>query len=105
MTLRNRRGVGSEHLWQRSLLFLVLALAGSVNCALGQFVYVANGGSNDVSVYAVDAATGALKPAPGSPFTAGVAPAGVAVDRASKFAYVANGGSNDVSAYTIDAAT
>src|SRR2546425_9000431 len=38
------------------------------------FVYVANRLSNNVSGYAIDAATGSLVPIPGSPFAAGVVP-------------------------------
>src|SRR2546426_7615593 len=39
------------------------------------FVYVANRLSNNVSGYAIDAATGSLVPIPGSPFAAGLPPA------------------------------
>ena len=77
---------------------------GSSNCAFSQFIYLANA-SNDVSAYSFDAKTRVLTQAPGSPFAAGMAPAGVAVDSASRFVYVANSGSNDVSAYMIDGAT
>ena len=59
----------------------------------------------NVSGYAVDAATGALSPVPGSPFAAGTTPDSVAVDPSNKFVYVANQGSNNISAYTIDSAT
>src|SRR5690242_12619349 len=37
----------------------------------GQFLYVTNFLSNDVSAYTIDATTGALKPVPGSPYLAG----------------------------------
>ena len=85
-------------------LLLVLAIVGASNCAFSQFIYLANA-SNHVSAYRFDAHTTVLTQAPGSPFAAGVAPAGVAVDSGNRFVYVANSGSNDVSAYTIDAAT
>jgi YVTN family beta-propeller protein len=76
----------------------------------GKFAYVANSGwnvansgSNDVSMYTIDATTGALTSI-GS-IAAGADPASVAVDSSGKFAYVANSGSNDVSMYTINATT
>jgi 6-phosphogluconolactonase (cycloisomerase 2 family) len=69
------------------------------------FAYVANAGSNDISAYAIDAATGALSKVAGSPFAAGINPKSVTVLRSGKFAYVANFTSNNVSAFTINAAT
>jgi 6-phosphogluconolactonase len=76
----------------------------------GKFAYVANSGwnvadsgSNDVSMYAINATTGALTSI-GSIAT-GADPASVAVDPSGKFAYVANSGSNDVSMYAINATT
>ena len=39
-----------------------------------KFACVANQGSDDVSTYTIDGTTGALTPAPGSPFPAGTAP-------------------------------
>ena len=68
----------------------------------GKFAYVPNHGSNDVSAYATDATSGALKPVTGSPFAAGSQPYFGAVDPNGKFAYVANDGSNNVWAYGID---
>jgi len=44
----------------------------------GQFAYVANASSNNVSAYAINRTTGALAPAPGSPFAAGTFPVSVA---------------------------
>ena len=73
--------------------------------AAGKFAYVTNEGSNNISAYAINSASGALTPVPGSPFAAGKGPTAVAVDPTSKFAYVANGGSNNVSAYQIDGGT
>ncbi len=46
----------------------------------GTFVYVANNTSNTVSVFALDAATGALTQVSGSPFTAGAGARAIAVD-------------------------
>jgi 6-phosphogluconolactonase (cycloisomerase 2 family) len=45
----------------------------------GKFVYVANGMSNDVSAYRLNAASGALTPVAGSPFAAGTTAVGVVV--------------------------
>jgi YVTN family beta-propeller protein len=73
---------------------------GSINVdPFGKFAYVTNSGSNDVSVYTIDAATGAL--ASTGTIAAGTDPVFVAVDPSGKFAYVANSGSNDVSMYSI----
>jgi 6-phosphogluconolactonase (cycloisomerase 2 family) len=46
----------------------------------GLFAYVANDGSGDISVYAVDAATGALSAVGNSPVAAGNEPRSIAVD-------------------------
>ena len=40
----------------------------------GRFLYVANGGSNTISAYTIDANNGALTPVGGSPFAAGTVP-------------------------------
>jgi 6-phosphogluconolactonase len=69
----------------------------------GKFAYVANNGSNDLSMYTINAATGALTSI--GTIAAGITPGSVAVDPSGKFAYVANNGSNDLSMYTINAAT
>ena len=90
-------------LWIRFCIGVaVLSLATPV---FGQFAYVANQFSNDVSGYTINATTGTLTPIPGSPFAAGAAPSSVVVHPAGKFAYVANIGSASVSGYTINAAT
>jgi 6-phosphogluconolactonase len=61
--------------------------------------------SNSVSVYKIDAATGALTLAAGSPFAAGKDPRDYALTPGGRFAYVVNEGSNKVSAYKINATT
>jgi 6-phosphogluconolactonase len=71
----------------------------------GQFAYVTNGNSSDVSAYTIDGTTGGLTPVDGSPFSAGTDPRSVKVDSTGQFAYVANFGSDGVSAYTIDETT
>ncbi len=67
------------------------------------FAYVANVGSNTVSMYTIDAGTGAL--AARGTVAAGAGPWSVAVDPNGQFAYVANSGSNTVSMYAINAGT
>ena len=71
----------------------------------GKFAYVANGGggSASVSMYTINATTGALTSI--GTITTGGDPVSVAVDPAGKFAYVTNSSSNDVSMYTINATT
>lgn len=68
-----------------------------------KFVYVANPAANTLSAYVIDPTSGTLTPAVGSPFPAGISPAGLGFDPSGKFLYVANRGSNNISAYTIDA--
>ena len=75
----------------------------------GTFVYVANRDSNDISAYALNAATGMLTPidadaaTPGvQNFTAGSNPWSVTVNPAGTFVYVANRVTNDISAYTLN---
>ena len=85
------------------------ALAGTISVAVhpsGKFAYVANSGfknSNTISMYTIDATTGALT---SIGTVAGENPGSVAVHPSGKFAYVANvGSSNSISMYAIDAAT
>jgi DNA-binding beta-propeller fold protein YncE len=66
---------------------------------------VANSQSNDIYAYAINALTGALTPAAGSPFAAGNGPASMTVTANGEFAYVVNYNDNTVSAYGITAAT
>jgi 6-phosphogluconolactonase len=69
----------------------------------GKFAYVTNSGSNDISIYTINATTGALTSL--GPIATGANPTSMAVDPTGKFAYVANFGSNDISMYSIDTAT
>lgn len=62
-------------------------------------------GSNSVSVYKVDPATGALALAPGSPFATGKEPTANALAPRGRFAYVMNKRSSSVSAYKINPTT
>jgi len=67
----------------------------------GQFVYVANETSNDVSVFRIDAG-GVLAAIATVPITEGSTPIRVALDPTGKFAYVANRNSANVSAFTVE---
>jgi len=74
----------------------------------GTFAYVATpndtfGSAGDVSMYTINATTGAL--ASIGTIAAGTGPVSVVVDPSGKFAYVTNSSSNDVSMYTINATT
>ena len=61
------------------------------------------GSAGDVSMYTIDASTGALTSI--GMTAAGTDPVSVAVDPGGKFAYVANSVSNNVSMYAINATT
>jgi YVTN family beta-propeller protein len=72
----------------------------------GRFLFVANTGSNNVSVFHIDPATGALNSVPGSPVVAGSEPRGIAVDPTARFVFVTNAGSlPSISVFGIDAST
>lgn len=75
----------------------------------GHFLYVSSkfdaqrrGSDGEVSAFAIDATSGALKEVPGSPFATGKYPTGVAITPDGKFAYVPAWASHGVFAYTID---
>ena len=70
----------------------------------GQFAYVVNFGSDNISAFSVNPNTETLT-AVGPAVATGNRPRSVAVDPSGKFAYVANLGSNNVSAFTIDPRT
>jgi 6-phosphogluconolactonase (cycloisomerase 2 family) len=80
----------------------------------GNFVIVANQGTSNVSVFSLDATTGALTEVPGSPFPSGQQPGPVAIDPptlagpgpapSGKFVFVGDTGGNSLSAYAIDSA-
>jgi 6-phosphogluconolactonase len=82
----------------------------------GKFVVVVNQGTNNVSVFSLNATTGALTEVPGSPFASGQQPGPVAIYPppvpitastccpSGKFVFVGDTGGNSLSAYTIDSA-
>jgi len=69
----------------------------------GKFAYVANQGSNDISIFAINAGTGALTVAGTVP--AGITPTAITIDRVGKFAYIANNGGNSVSVFSVNVTT
>jgi 6-phosphogluconolactonase len=80
----------------------------------GQFVFVANnGGSNNISVFAIAAGTGALTPVAGSPFAAGGSPHSLVLqpyspfDYSAEYLYTANfdGNSSAISGFSVDTGT
>src|SRR5262249_60170523 len=71
----------------------------------GNFLYVVNAGSDNVSAYSIDHGTGALTGLASSPFPAGTKPSSVTVDVSGEFLYVANAGSNSVSVFLISPTT
>jgi DNA-binding beta-propeller fold protein YncE len=70
-----------------------------------KFLFVTNAHSNDISVFAIDAMNGMLTPVPGSPFSAGTLPKGIAVAPSANLVFVANNGSNDISVFNFDPVT
>jgi len=74
----------------------------------GRFVYTANEGDNDVSVFSiggVSASNPVLTPLGGSPFSVGRTPYAIATDPSGNFVYVANRDDSTVSAFSVDAGT
>lgn len=71
----------------------------------GRYAYVAHAsGNGSVSAYAIDAATGALSPVPGSTVSLGVIPTRIWTDTFGRFLYTAEAGGR-VTVQTIDRAT
>lgn len=74
--------------------------------ANGNFVFVALSGTNEVAAFSIDAATGALSPAAGSPFATGSTP--VFLNFANKFLYVDSSSTVancSISGYSVNSAT
>ncbi len=69
----------------------------------GKFAYAANWGSNNISVYNIAPATGALTA--GTAVAAGTNPTSIAVGPSGKFAYATNEADNSISVYTVNATT
>jgi 6-phosphogluconolactonase (cycloisomerase 2 family) len=74
--------------------------------SLGQFVYVSNSGSTNISAFSVNQTNGALLATViGSPFAAGTTPQPVTLHPTKPFAYVTNAGSSNISAYSVNTNT
>lgn len=73
----------------------------------GKFLYAPDSASNVIAGFAINSATGALAPIPGSPFAAGQGPQQVSVHPSGKFLYASNGNDpqGSISAFTIDGST
>jgi len=71
--------------------------------AMGQYVYVTNSGSDNISAFTLHANTGAMAPVAGSPFPAGSSPQSITSTPSKKFLYVANFKDNSISGYLINA--
>jgi 6-phosphogluconolactonase (cycloisomerase 2 family) len=67
----------------------------------GKYLYVVNQGSNNVSAYTLDAATGAPTLITGSPYATGNAPSFIALDTTGKFVYVGNQTSHSITGFLI----
>jgi len=67
----------------------------------GKFVYVILQTTNQVAGFSIDSSTGALTAVPGSPFSTGNGPLGLAT--ANNVLYVSNSMDGTISGYTIDA--
>jgi len=71
------------------------------------FLYAANSGSNDVSAFSINPATGDLTTVPGSPFATGGSADGQGISLATtpddNFLIVANGGSVNITVYSVAA--
>jgi 6-phosphogluconolactonase (cycloisomerase 2 family) len=77
---------------------------------VGSLLYVTNDGTNDISAFTINPATGVLTPVPGSPFPTGgfstggnVGGISLAVTPDNRFLYAANAGSSDTSIFSIAA--
>jgi 6-phosphogluconolactonase (cycloisomerase 2 family) len=69
----------------------------------GKLLLSANANSNDISVFALLHADGALSVLPGNSFAAGTQPSAAAFDPTGRFVFVTNKGSDDVSVFSVDA--
>jgi len=69
----------------------------------GRFAYVTNALDDNISVFAVDTASGTLTRS--STAFAGINPIALSMDTSGRFAYVANLGSNNITVFTVDPAT
>jgi 6-phosphogluconolactonase (cycloisomerase 2 family) len=73
--------------------------------ALDPYLYVANQGSSNVSVFTVTPVTGVLTQITSSPFSAGVAPLFAVLDPDNLFLYIGSQSANTITALSIDTST
>ncbi|MEP7031534.1 MAG: beta-propeller fold lactonase family protein, partial [Pseudolabrys sp.] len=71
----------------------------------GEFLFVANGESDGIAVFRIDASTGVPAMITGGPFESGQMPCGVVAEPAGQFLYATNWVSNDVSCWRIERST
>jgi 6-phosphogluconolactonase (cycloisomerase 2 family) len=71
----------------------------------GQYLYVADKASNQVTGFRIKGVIGTLSALSNSPYSSGTAPAWVAISPTNKFLYVSNSGAASLSAYKIDPTT
>lgn len=68
----------------------------------GQYLYVTDTASNEVTGFKIKAVTGTLTALSNSPYSSGSGPDAIAISPTNKFLYVGNGGAATISAYKID---
>jgi len=68
----------------------------------GRYAYVANAGSNDISVFRIHHQSGALASIPGSPFKTGQRPVALAAHPNGRWLYTAHRDSADVRVFSIE---
>ncbi len=69
------------------------------------FLYIANGGTNDISVFALDSRSGRLSSVGGPVLTGGANTTALAHDPQGRFLFAANQDSNNVSAFRVNQTT
>jgi 6-phosphogluconolactonase (cycloisomerase 2 family) len=74
----------------------------AVTDPVGEYVYVASTGSDQVHAFRIDFSSGGLIPVPGSPFATGNGPTGVTVSPSGEFLYVTNARSSTLSGFRIN---
>jgi 6-phosphogluconolactonase len=91
-----------------------VSIAQGTTVSAGQYLYVANTGSNNISAFSIcDAANafgcstpnGVLAPISGSPFPAQPGPVAIAMDPTAAFLYVADEQANEISQYSWSSGT
>jgi 6-phosphogluconolactonase len=67
----------------------------------GTYLYASETGINGIRVLSINATSGALTEATGSPYTAGTGPSGLLIDSTGSYLYAANRGSANISAFLL----